>query len=122
MSEHLRYTIDRVTDAEWQIFDNEQKNSPMTYILFACLVTNADSNVQFTLTKYDATMERPIFDCELWSASFFVADGDQYEKLASEIVDCFDGVNIENPVELAYVFGGCVLSHAVQMPPLPHTH
>jgi hypothetical protein len=46
----------------------------------------------------------------------------RYESLAQDIVDAFEGMDIENPIELAYMFGGSVRSHAVQMPPLPHTH
>jgi hypothetical protein len=117
-----RYTVDRIGNADWQIFDTEQMPSPQTYLLFAMPIAFKESNIQFILTVYDATNEQPIFDRELWSAHFYVADTKQYENLATEIIDMFETITLDNPVELAYMFGGCVLSRTVQMPPVPRSH
>lgn len=118
----MRYTVDRISDSEWQIFDGETKQQSLTYLLFASSISNSGRNVQFTLTVYDAINTNTVFERELWSSSFYLADATQYESLAEQITDSLEGVDVENPIELAYMFGGLVRSQAVQMPPLPHTH
>jgi hypothetical protein len=82
-----RYTIDRTSDMDWQIFDGERKRSPLTYLLFSELIQTPLRNIQFILTAYDATQDSPVFEHELWSASFFVANEEQYEKLAANIIE-----------------------------------
>lgn len=122
VTEEQRYIVDRIGNADWQIFDTEKKHSPLTYLLYATPIINGNSNIQFTLTIYDASREQPIFDRELWSSWFFIADTEQFEKIAEEIIEQFADCNLDNPVELAYLFGGAVLSRTVQMPPVPGTH
>lgn len=117
MTAQARYTVDRVGDDEWQIFDVAKQETPITYLLFVTKVSGL-LNLQLTLTSYDASEPRGvyIFEQELYSTMFYAATEDQRELLIFDVIDTLMDSDIESPVELAYLFGGTVRNRSITIP------
>lgn len=111
-----RYSIDRVGDAEWAIFDSEKRGDPTVYALFVTPVVGL-FNYQVILTAYDAIKSAevliPIFDVEIYSM-FFYSIPEGVETMIHNVFLVLLETDIENPVELAYTFGGTVRSESVR--------
>jgi hypothetical protein len=118
-----RYTIDRVEDG-WQIFDGKKRGTPMTYYVYVVPVMGP-YNVQLILTSYDAALavsRCPVFDLELYSTKFYVSTEEQLEVMVADIFDSLQTSDIDNPVELAHLFGGHVRSETMRVPARPDTN
>lgn len=119
MTAQARYTVDRVGDDEWQIFDVEKQETPITYLLFVTGVSGSSMfNQQLTITSYDASEPRGtyIFEQELYSTMFYASTADQRELLIFDVIDTLMDSDIENPVELAYLFGGTIRNRTITIP------
>jgi len=123
--EALSLTVDRVGECEWQIFLNETQETPTVYLAYAVPVAGF-LNWQVILTVYDAAVAVeygiPVFDIELFSTAFYAADDQQFEDMMEQLFNVLHESDINNPVEMAHVFGGTVRSHAIQTSTLPDTH
>lgn len=118
MTAQARYTVDRVGDDEWQIFDVAKQETPITYLLFVTGVSGSLFNQQLTITSYDASEHRGayIFEQELYSTMFYASTADQRELLIFDVIDTLMDSDVENPVELAYLFGGTVRNRTITIP------
>ena len=119
-----RYTIDRVGDSSWQLFDAKRKGTPVTHYVYVVPVTGP-YNVQLILTSYDAALavsRYPVFDLELYSTKFYVSTDEQLEVMVADIFDSLQTSDIDNPVELAHLFGGFVRSETMRVPARPDTN
>jgi hypothetical protein len=123
MIAQARYTVDRVGDDEWQIFDVAKHGTPITYLLFVTKVSGP-LNRQLTITSYDASENHVshVFECELYSTTFYAVSEEQRELLIFDVIDNLMDYEIENPVELAYMFGGTVRNRPVSMPQMTSTN
>jgi hypothetical protein len=123
MTAQARYTVDRVGDDEWQIFDAEKQDTPITYLLFVTKVSGV-FDMQLTITSYDASEPRGtyVFEQELYSTMFFASTADQRELLIFDVIDVLMDSEIENPVELAHLFGGTVRNRAITVPQMLATN
>jgi hypothetical protein len=121
----FRYSIDRVSDFEWQIFDETQGRPQRVYLLYA-VRTCGSFNVQFVLTYFDAIAaadtEWPTFDLELFSFHAYARTRDQFEALVHDVFAALQATDLNNPVELGFAFGGHVLNEGLKAPSRPHTH
>ncbi len=122
MEAQTRYTIDRVGPLEWQIIDSKLGRSPSVYLLYAAPVAHKSLNCQIVLTYFDAVEtlndSHRTFSKELWSSILYVDSLSQLVSLVEDIYDTLADVEIEEPYELAYVFGGTVGSEHVVCPPM----
>jgi hypothetical protein len=123
MIAHTRYTVDRVGDEEWQIFDQRKFSTPLTYLLFVTEMSGL-LNCQLTITSYDASGMHPFpaFEEELFSTRFYASDEQQRELLIFDVIDTLMDLDIEQPVELACLFGGYVRNRSVRMQPIHPTN
>jgi hypothetical protein len=124
MIKALRYTIDRVGDYEWQVFDEAKKGTSTVYYVFTTDVSGI-YNHQLIITSYDGTnvsAEYPTFDLELYSMKFFASDAEQFESMVSGVLDSLFDTDIANPVELAHLFGGLVRSEIMRVPVFTDTN
>ena len=119
--------IDRISDTEWQICDFASDVNPKTYLLLMQPVNgNVYANMNFLLVECDcdnfdnAFEEYQVFEREIWSADMYIADARVYEEFAEYLLDRMLSVNLSNPIELAYEFGGKVHHRNVIMPPAPY--
>lgn len=126
MNSPLRYSIDRVADVDWQLFDKKATQTPLTYYLYAIPVASGISNTQLVLTSYNAIEasehQWATFNKELWSTFMYAADLDQLLDIVAEIFEAIQESDADNPVELAHMFGGTVLSRTMAVPHMPATH
>lgn len=115
MTTTLRYSVDRVGDEEWAIFDEEKKGTPVVYMLYVIQVAGM-LNHQVILTSYDAVVSAavmvPIWDVEIYS-TFFYSIPEGVETMIHNIIEVLLDTDIENPVELAHAFGGTIRSEPV---------
>lgn len=123
MTAQARYTVDRVGDDEWQIFDVQKQGTPITYLLFVTEVSGL-LNRQLTITSYDASEPRTtyVFDEELYSTAFYAGSDEQRELLIFDVIVALMDSEIENPVELAYMFGGTIRNRSILTPQMLATN
>lgn len=121
--------IDRISDTEWQICDFASGVQPATYLLIANKIEgNKFENMNFMLVECDcdnfdtAFEEYQVFQKEIWSACMFIADDINYEAFTQHLMGIIPEVNLSNPVELAYMFGGKIHHRDIRVPPMPYTH
>jgi hypothetical protein len=125
MTAQARYTVDRVGDNEWQVFDQAKKGTPVTYLLFVTEVSGGSLlNMQLTITSYDASAPREmhVFEEELYSTLFYASTDEQCELLIFDVIDKLMDSEIENPVELAYMFGGTIRNRPIIVPQMLSTN
>lgn len=123
MTAQARYTVDRVGDDEWQIFDGPPDETALTYLLFVTDV-GGSLNTQLTITSYDApeTRDMYIFEQEVYSTMFYASTEDQRELLVFDVIDTLMDSEVGNPVELAYLFGGTVCNRSITIPQMLATN
>lgn len=117
-----RYEIDLTGDLEWSIFDPEVRNDPIVHFMYVFKVAHPHFNYQLVLTAYDGVqaslLGHRVFPIELYSTFFYCVDH-QLEEFLNSILHSVQSTTIENPIELAYYFGGHVLSSPVRVARLP---
>lgn len=125
MIKALRYTIDRVGDTEWQCFDESKKGTTTVHYVFTTEIAGI-YNHQLIITSYDAanaaSRDYPVFDLELYSTKFFASDEHQFELMVSGILESLFDTDINNPVELAHLYGGLVRSEIMRVPVFTDTN
>jgi hypothetical protein len=121
MSNETRYTIDRVGTYDWHIIDGKDGQSPRVYFLYAAALEAPLLNCQMVLTSFDGAQALnngwPTFEREIWSTRLYVENGERAIQLAYEIYETLDDAEIQDPLELVYIFGGTVGSRDVICPP-----
>jgi hypothetical protein len=122
---NLRYSLDRVGDFEWVLFDREKAGTPKAYALFLVPLAKGVFNYQLILTTYDAVAAAstllPVFTEEIYSMFFYsVAEG--VEPLIMNVFYALQNMDIDNPQELVYGLGGSVRSKSIKAPTILHTN
>jgi hypothetical protein len=121
----FRYSLDRVGESEWVLFDCMKKGTPKTYLLFLAPVKNRAFNYQLVLTAYDASLAGhsplPVFTEEIYS-TFFYSVPDGLEPLIMNVFYALQDMEIDDPLELAYSMGGTVKSERVRAPTIHNTN
>lgn len=114
-----RYSLDRIGELEWVLFDQEKAGTPKTYALFLVPLEKGIFNYQLILTTYDAVAASstsiPVFTEELYSM-FFYSVPEGLEPLIWNVFYALQAMDIDNPFELAHYFGGSVKSKVVKAP------
>jgi hypothetical protein len=121
----FRYSLDRVGESEWVLFDEMKRGTPQAYLLFVVPVKNRAFNYQLVLTAYDAVEAGnspiPVFTEEIYSVFFFsVPEG--VEPLVMNVFYALQGMDIDEPLELAYHMGGTIHSEGVKAPTIHNTN
>jgi hypothetical protein len=121
-----RFIVDETGENEWQIYDAEVQGSPTVYMLYVLPVVRPPFNYQIILTVYDgataAFTTMPELQAELWSVHFYSRRGivlmmeDVFDVLLNNVVD------INNPLELGFAFGGLVKNNRVVSAKMHDTH
>ena len=119
-----RYSVDRVGDMEWAIFDGEKKGTPTVYLLYV-VETVGMYNYQVVLTSYNAVESAqftlPVLSVEIYSTHFYsIPEG--METMIHNIFLVLFRADVENPVELAHAFGGTVYSKPIQQAKMLSAH
>jgi len=114
-----RYSLDRVGDTEWVLFDRERRGTPHTYLLFLVPLTKNLFNYQLVLTAYDAVTASkttlPIFTEELYSTYFYsVPEG--VEDFVYCTYRALQDIDIDDPIDLPHFLGGTVRSRIIMTP------
>jgi hypothetical protein len=114
-----RYSIDRIGELEWVLFDREKAGTPKSYALFLVPLEKGVFNYQLILTTYDAieaaTSSIPVFTEEIYSMFFYsIAEG--VEPLILNLFYALQAMDIDNPQELVYFLGGTVRSKSMKAP------
>lgn len=121
----FRYSLDRIGESEWVLFDCMKKGTPKTYLLFLTPVKNRIFNYQLVLTAYNAAESGhsilPVFSEEIYSV-FFYSVPDGVEPLVMNIFYSLQDIDIDDPLELAYYMGGTVHSEKVRAPTIHNTN
>jgi hypothetical protein len=114
-----RYSLDRVGDAEWVMFDRERRGTPHTYLLFLVPLVKGPYNYQLVLTAYDAASASktafPIFTEELFS-TFFYSVPEGVEDFVYCTHQALQDLEIDDPIDLPHFLGGTVRSRAIMTP------
>jgi hypothetical protein len=114
-----RYSLDRVGELEWVLFDREKAGTPKTYALFLVPLPKGIFNYQLILTTYDAVEASstlmPTFTEEIYSM-FFYSIEEGVEPLVMNLFYSLQSMDIDNPLELVYFLGGTVRSKATKAP------
>lgn len=115
----FRYSLDRIGELEWVIFDREKAGTPRVYALFLIPLKKGILNYQLILTTYDAVdasnTSIPVFTEELYSMFFYSVE-EGIEPLVLNVFHALQDIDIDNPIELAHYLGGTVKSKAVKAP------
>jgi hypothetical protein len=121
----FRYSLDRVGESEWVLFDGMKKGTPKAYLLFLVPVKNRTFNYQLILTAYDAAQAGhspfPVFHEELYSM-FFYSVYEGIESLVMNVFYALQTIEIDDPLELAHYLGGTVRSEVVKTPGIMNTN
>lgn len=119
-----RYSVDRVGDMEWAIFDGEKKGTPTVYLMYV-VETVGMYNYQVVLTSYDAVesaqVALPILGAEIYS-TFFYSFPEGMETMIHNIFLTLFAADVENPVALAHAFGGTVYSEPIRQAKMLSAH
>lgn len=117
----IRYTVDRVADYDWVIFDDRRQGSPIVYLMYVVPISGQHVTHQMILTRYDAAIAsltgNTVFDTELYSVQFY-ATSDSLERFVDEVLWALvdNDIDVENPFELSVQFGGLVRSRKPKLP------
>jgi len=126
MKEQTRYTVDCIGPLDWQIFDHKLGQSPTVFLLYAVPIQTAYLNCQIVLTVFDGVEAlnngRPTLEHELWSTRLYVESEEQIGYVLADICDTLDEMEISDPIELAYLYGGSVGSEPIVCPVRSDTH
>lgn len=121
----FRYSLDRIGESEWVLFDCMKRGTPKTYLLFLTPVKNRTFNYQLVLTAYDAAeaghSPLPVFTEEIYSV-FFYSVPEGVEPMVMNVFYALQGMEIDEPLELAYAMGGTIHSECVKAPDIHNTN
>lgn len=111
-----RYAIDRVGNLEWAIFDSTKNAQPTVYMMYI-IETVGMFNYQLIMTSYDAIEAArtliPVLDPEIYSVSFYsLPEG--LGTFVYNVINVLLDSDIDNPVDLAYFFGGMIRSQTMR--------
>jgi hypothetical protein len=119
-----RYSLDRISNYEWVIFDKTKMGTPIVYMLYIVPLSGI-YNYQLVLSSYDAIEAANTtwvtFGPELYS-TFFYSVPEGIETLVNSVLYLLVNSEIDNPIELAHVFGGTVLSCNIRQAAHQDTH
>ncbi len=111
-----RYTVDRVGEVDWVIFDGVRGMDQPQYLLWLTHANNRRFTHQLTIAAFtpkDAyDVPYLVFNEEIYSVTFY-SDPEVLGSLVVEVVTQLQYLDIRNPVELSSMFGGFVKSVAV---------